>query len=139
MYSEHCWHDVDHRETQAFFVLFRSDFTPEMLSSLPMGIPTLWIDYLAFDLSIAAMSGQEHILSSVDHPVYHLVNSPYSGLLPPHRSLQAIIAPPMRYEILRELSGAYWSHQSSAQLVFSYQTREVIESISTLDTLTMGF
>ena len=111
-------------------MLFRTDFAHEMLDSLPLGIPTLWVDYLTFDPSIAQMSEQEHIVSSLEHPVYHLVNSPLSGVLPAHMSI-ASYTHSMRDEILDRILGGACALQDHAQLIFSYRTYDLIRSIDT--------
>lgn len=93
-----------------------------------MGTPTLWIDYLTFDPSIASLSTQEHILSSREYPVYHLVNSPLSGLLPAHSSLSELSGEE-RIAALCEIIGTEYCSADVFQLVFSYQAYDIMRLI----------
>lgn len=93
------------------------------------------------------LNGQEHIRSSVDHPIIHLVNSPLGGGLLPllitHDSSQdeqaRLIA---RQEWQRHLPytlDAEIQLSSPIVTVFSYETQKHIREINRSDWLVVGF
>ena len=147
IFSQWLWHHHNHCETGLFLILFRSDFDISYVESLPIGINTLWIDYLAFDPEIAMLHGQEHIHSSVGHPIIHIVNSTLSGGLLP----SWIAHNPSQDEETRLIARQAWQSalpytldidielSSPIVTIFSYETQKHIQEMNRLDWLILGF
>ncbi|MFO0763451.1 MAG: elongation factor P maturation arginine rhamnosyltransferase EarP [Candidatus Gracilibacteria bacterium] len=147
IFSKGLWHQHDHSETRLFLILFRTDFDVSYVENLPIGVATLWVDYLTFDPNIALLNGQEHIRSSRDHPIIHIVNSPLGGGLLPlliaHHSSQDKQA--------RLIACQEWKNhlpytldleiQPSSKMVtiFSYNTQKHVQEICGLDWFVVGF
>ncbi|MCB9805270.1 hypothetical protein H6769_06765 [Candidatus Peribacteria bacterium] len=141
------WHHHNHCETGLFLILFRSDFDISYVGSLPIGINTLWIDYLAFDPEIVMLHGQEHIRSSVDHPIIHIVNSPLGGGLLSSRAVHDL---PQDEEIRLIARQAWQRHlpyildidielSSPIVTIFSYETQKHIQEMNRANWLVFGF
>ena len=141
------WHHHNHCETGLFLILFRSDFDISYVESLPIGINTLWIDYLAFDPEIAMLHGQEHIRSSVDHPIVHIVNSPLGGGLLPllitHNSSQdrqdLLVARQAWQNHLPYTLDAEMQPSSQIVTMFSYETQKHVQEMNRANWLVFGF
>lgn len=143
--SESSWHHHNHVDTKLFLVLFRTDFDISYIESLSPGIHTLWIDYLTFDREIALLHGHEHMRSSEDHPIIHIVNSPLSWGLLWLNQLQHSLS----WYSERQLARKEWCDHFLSQFdirtsspiitVFSYDTQKHIWDIRWLGWSVFGF
>lgn len=145
VFSQSSWYNHHHSDAKLFLVLFRTDFDMSHIESLSSGVNTLWIDYLTFDREIALLHGQEHIRSSGNHPIVHIVNSPLSwGLLLLDQSFLKL-----SQSTDRQIARQEWSdhlpyrldRKLSSQIitVFSYDTQKHVQEISWCEWSVLGF